>query len=243
MNRRLHWNAEGFENGAKPKAGILFLPGRGGHGYQMIQRYQDTFVWPDVALMAITPMPIEFGWYPMPNGPADQKQSVLGLTHAVNALEGILTQIEDIHGLPREKIVLAGFSAGAVVAMAHHTSNNSPCAGVVSHGGAILEPKKIKRAGHKRPIVLNHAEDDSCFEWFERYLPMKEGLINKGYKVWLAERKSGNHILLWQDIERCQKFYEKTLGVELAYTEWNEIEEDVEVSQTPDVQDPSLYSL
>lgn len=229
--RRLHWYSEGLEEeGVVPKAGILFLPGRGGHGVHMIQKYQDVFVYPEMALMALSPMPSDCGWYPMPNGPADQEHSIRGLKMATDALEHVLDQIEELYQLSRDKIVLTGFSAGAVVALNHHITTKRPCAGAVSHGGAILEPHKLKKAQHTRPIVLNHAQDDFCFEWFERYLPMKEALVKKGYKVWLAERPRGNHVLMCQDVERCQTFYEKVLGVKLSVPEWQQ-NHSINVSQ------------
>jgi predicted esterase len=239
--RRLHWYSEGLEDGSKPAGGILFLPGRGGHGIQMVRKYQDVFVYPNIALMALSPMPAEYGWYPMPNGPEDQRHSVEGLKHAVDALETVLNQVEEMYGLTRDKIILAGFSAGAVVALSHHTTSKSPCAGVVSHGGAILEPNKLKKAQHKNPIVLNHAQDDFCFDWFERYLPMKEALTKKGYKVWLAERPKGNHVLMWQDVERCQTFFEKTLGVTLGIPEWSQEEIQIDTSKVETVNDPANW--
>ena len=237
MRRRLSWYSEGLYSDEKATAGILFLPGRGGSGLHMLGFYKRVFELKDVALMCLTPTPIEFGWYPMPNGAHDQSYACEGLKNASKALDDVLANIETKFDLPREKIVVIGFSAGAVVGTHHFTHFERPCAAMVSHSGAILEPDDLPQAGHSHPIILNHSQDDTCFEWHERYLPMKQALIRNGYKVKLAERARGDHVMSYQDVERLKPILESSLNITLKHASW--INPDFDPDFDPDL-DPDL---
>jgi predicted esterase len=70
------------------------------------------------------------------------------------------------------------------------------------------------------PIILNHGQDDYCFEWEERYLPMKRALSKKGYDLWLVERPEGNHTILNSDVACLQEFLEEKFKMSLAWSAW-----------------------
>jgi predicted esterase len=227
--RQLHFYAQNISPEEPTSHAILFLPGRGGHGISLLRKYESVFDLSNVGLFSLTPLPMEFGWYPMPNGANDQRDACAGLEFAVDAVERNLKQIEDKYNVDRDNVVMVGFSAGAVVGLQQMTTRPNPAGAVICHSGACLEPEKLTRAKHKRPIVLNHGEDDYCFDWFERYVPMKDSLLAQGFRVMVAERKRGNHQVHRTDILRMKKVLEEFTGNTL--TEVPEVEEEDNVIQ------------
>jgi predicted esterase len=71
--------------------------------------------------------------------------------------------------------------------------SNRPYGAVVAHAGAILEPLALPQAKHKTPFLVMHNENDDCFSWDERYLPMKLALVDKKYPVEFIENEVGGH--------------------------------------------------
>jgi predicted esterase len=213
----LYWYSE--HKTTPLKGGIVLLPGRHNFGYNLLRSYSRNLNCSEIGLFSITP-PLSQGWYPPPNGPNDQVQAVMGLDRSAKLIEKIIQTIQEQHSLPREKIVVAGFSMGAVAGVHWAIHTNDPVAALVCHSGAILEPWKVPQARHSMPIILNHGQDDYCFEWEERYLPMKRALSKKGYDLWLVERPEGNHTILNSDVACLQEFLEEKFKMSLAWSAW-----------------------
>jgi predicted esterase len=143
--------------------------------------------------------PRRLAWYPPPNGPEDQKMAVWGLSQAVPVVLTLLDQIRNHFNIPAKKMVVGGFSAGAVVAnqlVAHGSVQYAAC---VSMGGAILEPERLPHATHQTPFILQHNLQDSCFSWHERYMPMRDGLKKRGFVTIPIEEHLGGHDLYRRD--------------------------------------------
>jgi predicted esterase len=207
----LHWY---HESPAAPKGAVVFLPGRGNYGYNMVRTYTRVLDLEAIALVATTPR-LDQGWYPPPNGPTDQKEAVSGLDRSDHAIDKIIEEVCETYHLPREKVILSGFSMGGVAGVHWSTQTKVPVGGMICHSGAILEPWSTPKAKHEMPIILNHGWDDYCFSWDERYMPMKSALTNRGYNVWLAERTTGNHFVHGSDVMRCKTFLEGVFDTNL----------------------------
>lgn len=211
----LHLYRENHES-ARIRGAIIFLPGRTNYAYSMVRKYTKTLDLSGVGLFGATP-PISQGWYPPPSGPDNQENAVGGLRRSADAIDEIIDKVCREYDLARDKIILSGFSMGGVAGVHWATLTKDPVAAMICHSGAILEPWKVPRAKHGMPIVINHGEDDDCFDWHERYVPMRSALIKKGYKVQRAERDSGGHYVHPDDISACLGIFEKTFGAGL---EW-----------------------
>jgi predicted esterase len=154
---------------------------------------------PDTPIVVLHPR--RLSWYPMPNGTQDQAAAVHGLLHrAVPESVQALKRIESMWGIPQDKIVLLGFSAGAVVATQVAVLSKTNFASCVCLSGAVLEPDKIPPATNTTPFILQHNYFDTVFYWQERYLPTKNALMNQGYNVSFMERKIGRHSIYEQDL-------------------------------------------
>jgi predicted esterase len=156
--------------------------------------------------------PENYQWYIAPNGPHNQTGAVNGLKDAVQQVELAVQKIERDWSMPRGKIGILGFSAGSVLAIQLAAVSRQPFAGIVSLAGAILEPDKLPPAPNKTPILLQHNQDDDCFKWDERYLPMKKVLIDRGYNVFVCERDEGGHSVCMADANLIEKFLGPYLG-------------------------------
>lgn len=194
----------------KPLGCVLTLPGRGGTGKEMVEFYKQSELTKSL-IVGVTPPNRQ--WYPLPNGVEDQKEAVGGLNDAVTNVFKTLSKVRRSFGITSRNTALVGFSAGAVVALQVAAHSEHPFAAVLCHSGAILEPDKLPPCKHpSTKIMLIHSRDDTCFYWDERYIPMKEALLAKGYNFTSLERETGNHGLYRDDIVMAGMFLSHLFG-------------------------------
>ena len=201
------WVALNEDNNVK--TGILFLPGRMGYGEDLTYRYASVDL-PETVFIGITPEGFE--WYPMPNGPNDQSNALAGIEDAYGAIDRTLNLIEKRYGIARSNMVLSGFSAGGVMTIQSIVRSEEPLAAGIVHAGAILDPDALPECECDTPLLVIHSQNDDCFEWEERYLPMKNALKDKGYNAFFIEKQSGGHIIQMQDIAIAGYFLNHILG-------------------------------
>lgn len=187
----------------KPNSMVLLLPGRGQSPQHIMASYNFNRHLRDSVLVAIKPTE---EWYPIPKGAKDQKDAVLGMTEVIPRMQKFIEKLKSYFRISNRQIGIAGFSAGAVIAMQIAIHSTEPFAGVVSHAGAILEPDCIPYAKNETPFLLIHSEDDACFSWQERYLPMKRALEDKNYIVHCRELTQKGHSMTEEDIDIASFF-------------------------------------
>lgn len=123
-------------------------------------------------------------WYPKPNGPNDQQ----------NAVEGLITNskkmAKEFSQYP--KIALAGFSAGAVMALeVSFLLDNVEFA--IINSGAVLNMDTTRTVKNKTKYFIHHDNRDKVFTWEDRYLPMINYL--KHNDVCTKNTNTGMHYL------------------------------------------------
>lgn len=222
---------ETWYNEKKPRRGcIVYIPGRGNTNELMrdLHRYVSL-----EKTMGVSIQPYKLRWYPMPKGIDDQDDSVKGLKQSVKHIETEINKIQRGHGLKRSDIALVGFSAGAVMSLnmlAHNTKD--PYKAVIGLSGAILDIDAFPycaESNSETPVLIQHNWDDKVFDWYERYEPMKECLINKNYNVNIFERFHGGHTIKVSDAVLIGEFLAPLFG----YKNWNhpEVLDDHNFSQ------------
>ena len=180
---------------------VILLTGRGGKAATLVRKFAPFLQYSRL----IGVEPIE-EWYPMPNGANDQIYAVEGLEIAAPQLKSFLENIQSNFACQSHDLALVGFSAGAVMALQMVTNYTTKYAAVVAHSGAILCPDKVQNCINDTPIFLFHNMDDDCFAWDERYIPMKNALINKSYKTLFSEKPTGGHVIDKGDVCRSSIF-------------------------------------
>lgn len=151
-------------------------------------------------------------WYPLPKGTTDQISAINGIPHSIDLIERAVDKIERKWKIPKERIVLLGFSAGGVMSIQVAAYSNQPYAGVVCQSGAILNPSILPYcAAANTPILLTHSMDDEVFAWDERYIPMKKALQDRQYPSFFVESRFGGHALNPIDIVMSKIFIRQVL--------------------------------
>lgn len=190
---------------------IVFLAGRSQQGKLLADIYKTTGEWTNTVVFGVTPQ--DYYWYPMPAGVDDQWDAIEGLPEARRAIEKVLSWITTTTAIPRCKTILVGFSAGGVMALEVGCKSNESFKALVCHSGAILNLNSLPFCQHSNmPVLLTHSLDDDCFEWQDRYLPMKKTLVDQGYNVHVIEREFGGHELLDEDSYEVSQFMKQALS-------------------------------
>jgi predicted esterase len=191
------------------KGTVIFFPGRGGKAQTLIDHY-DMFAGLQHSLfLGIGP---EDEWYPMPNGANDQSKAVQGLEGSILRLKHFIDILKLTYNFVPEQTALVGFSAGAVMALQLALNFDENYAAVVCHSGAILQPQNVRTKTKDTTFFLLHSQDDDCFYWNERYVPMKNALSDNGYNTLKVERRSGGHHVFSDDISFVSKSLERKFG-------------------------------
>lgn len=189
----------------EPDFAVICIPGRGNDGAMFANEYhQDSEIQNAVF---VGPTPVGYAWYPMPHDANNQEQALRGIPSAIRAIEAVQKAIEKRFNIPKNKTILTGFSAGGVMAIQTAAYSEESYAGVICHSGAILEPRNLPECKHQDcPVLLTHNQDDYCFDWEERFIPMKNALILRGWNTFTIERKTGGHVASKEDIKSAREF-------------------------------------
>lgn len=177
------------------KGNAILFTGRGGSAEAFIEKYEKLLT--ETRLIAIQPVS---QWYPMPNGADDQKDAVQGLEKNIEKIKNHVDEIIKEFDINLGDLVFIGYSAGSVVALQLVTNYNMDIAFAFLHSGALFEPKSLKECCIKTPFMLIHSSDDNCFSWDERYLPMKNAMIEKNYNLFFIEKKEDGHSMTDNDL-------------------------------------------
>lgn len=180
-----------------PTHAVFLLHGRGGTAEQMLHIFEAL---KEINNLVIFSLETEKEWYPLPNGIHDQSEAVNGLSKNLPKLREYISKTLFEHKIKLENTILIGFSAGAVMALELAIRFQDSYKMVFCHSGAILEPENVQKCRISTKIMLIHHEDDICFSWEERYLPMRESLDKNGYNLEICEKIYGNHLIFKDDV-------------------------------------------
>tara|TARA_Y100000034_G_scaffold86053_1_gene103163 strand:+ start:9537 stop:10295 length:759 start_codon:yes stop_codon:yes gene_type:complete len=204
-----------FNGAKKSHSCVICLAGRAGCGGRLAHHYQQATELNDTTFIGVTPWgERSVEWYPQPYSATEQREAVAGLQTARHFVEEIITSTMEQFNVPRNRIALTGFSAGAVMSLFTTTNSQEDLAGVVVHSGASLEPNRIPQCQNNTAVLLTHGQLDFCFDWYERYVPMKNALLKKGYKTLVVESPKEHHRVSYADMVFSAKFLASRLGYE-----------------------------
>jgi predicted esterase len=185
------------------KGTILLFSGRGNSVYDLLTVYKNNEKSDNYRLISIEPYS---EWYPLPNGAGDQEEAVLGLRETIPRLKNTIDKLKESYDLSESNLFISGFSAGAVIALQILLSTDDIFEGVVCHNGAILDMNKLSTS-NTTPILIIHCNDDECFSWDERFIPMKDFLIKNSFFVSFIEKNEGGHYIDNEDVEQALNFF------------------------------------
>jgi len=170
------------ETSDNPTSSIIWLHGLGADGHDFEAIVTELGLPDDLAIRFIFPhapaMPVSInGGYIMPAW-YDIKQQDLGIEHDKDGVHASAVSIqmlidqEVMRGIPANRIILAGFSQGAAMALYVGLRQTEPLAGIMALSGYVLLPDEftsISLNNLQTPIFMAHGVHDPVvlFEWGE----------------------------------------------------------------------------
>lgn len=146
---------------ADASAVLLLLHGRGGSGEDMLSLGRELSLG-DAPVAFIAPQAVGGTWYPQRFfAPLAQNEPYL-----TSALGVVAELIEEMlaRGISRERIVLAGFSQGACLALEFAARHPRRYGGVAGLSGALIGPPELKRdivgSLDRTPVFLGCSDVD-----------------------------------------------------------------------------------
>lgn len=136
-----HGGGRVLQSGAllnRAKAAIVLLHGRGASAADII-RLGDTLVGEDDDTFAfLAPQAAQHTWYPV-SGFLPQEQLAPWLESALLVIDDTIDQAINA-GIPASKIVLGGFSQGAMLSLEYASRGRRQLGGVIAFSGSLIGP-------------------------------------------------------------------------------------------------------
>ena len=189
--RELRFGRRGVAKG-QAKALVVFLHGYGADGADLLgladvlaeHLPQVAFVAPDAPERCIGGG-FGYQWFPIPwlDG-SSQQAAETGMAAAVKDLNGFLdAQLAD-EGLTVDRIVLVGFSQGAMMSLEIAPRRAVAVAGVVAISGRLLRPEALTaEAKVKPPVLLIHGDQDAVVP-FQGMAKAGDALVAAGFPTY-----------------------------------------------------------
>jgi len=162
-----------IETGGKVRASILWLHGLGadGHDFEPIVPHLGLdgrgvrFIFPHAPRRAVT---INMGllmpaWFDIREQDFSAKVDDIGIRASAAQVEALVTR-ERERGVPAERILLAGFSQGGVIALHVALRWKERLAGAIGLSTflpeTVTEPSELSQANAALPVFLAHGDED-----------------------------------------------------------------------------------
>ena len=174
------------------RASLIWLHGLGADGHDFVpvlkqlglqDRLGIRFILPHAPFRAITINGgyLMRGWYDILSRDLSEGIDCEGIRESRVTLEHLINQEVDA-GIPRDRIVVGGFSQGSVVSLDWATKTENPLAGCIALSGYLPEMPSLDKPMGRTPIFLGHGLEDEI-------VPIKLGhlardqLSNAGFTV------------------------------------------------------------
>lgn len=163
-----------MEHGKNPDAAIIWLHGLGADGHDFEPVVPQLGLAGDLAVRFVFPhapaIPVSINdgylmpaWY-------DIRQSIRGVEHDKDGIARSAKQIQllieqqEMHEIAPDRIILAGFSQGAALALHCGLRQIRPLAGMIALSGYLLRPehleKEIQPGAKATPVFMAHGTED-----------------------------------------------------------------------------------
>jgi phospholipase/carboxylesterase len=206
-----------------PKASVIWMHGLGADGYdfanfvpelQLSPQLPVRFVFPHAPLRSISfnSGAITRAWYDIHALDPDAREDEAGLRETQKQIAELIEQ-EHLRGIPRNRIILGGFSQGGAVALYTGLRYSVPLGGIIALSSylplANKFPSEANLANHNTPIFIGHGTLDPIvpFSWGKA---VAELLTDADYPV---EWRSYDmlHQLCYPEVVDIRQWIEKQL--------------------------------
>lgn len=203
---------------------VIWLHGLGADGNDFVPVVRELalphtrFILPHAPAMAVTVnngyvMP---AWYDIYSFQPGAIQDGKGIRATQQKIEALIAH-EIARGIPAERIMLAGFSQGGVIALHTALRHDTPLAGVLALstylGLADTLATEKHPANQATPIFMAHGSQDNVIP-LARYQASAQALQGEGYALELHEYPMP-HSVCMEEIDDIRRFMQRQLGLSL----------------------------
>ncbi|WP_158965711.1 alpha/beta hydrolase [Paraglaciecola sp. L3A3] len=206
------------------KAAVIWLHGLGDSGNGFAPIVPELNIPPQLAIRFIFPhapirpvtinngMPMR-AWYDIKSMDFASRADRTGVNESAALVQSLIDK-EITQGIPAEKIVLAGFSQGGVIALHLGTRIKQKLAGIMSLSSYMCEPEKLTAEAHTAnkhtPIFIAHGQQDEVVPMFMGNAAYKV-LVENGYQAsWIEYMMQ--HNVCAQELNDISKWLQKVLS-------------------------------
>ncbi len=189
---------------AEADKAIILLHGRGARALDII-RLADRLAPNDATIAFLAPQAVNNTWYPM-SGFLPQDQLAPWLESALTVIDTLIDQATGA-GVPATKIILGGFSQGAMLSLEYTGRGRRQIGGVIAFSGTLIGPVDQPHAPladvSGLPIFLGGGTNDS---WLPAGALEKTASLFTGAKANLDFRiyEGMDHIINEEEIEAAR---------------------------------------
>lgn len=219
--RELRFGRKGAKTGEARNI-LVFLHGYGADGSDLLGLADvlephlpgTAFVAPDA------PEPCRGGgfgcqWFPIPwiDG-SSEAAAAAGLAAAAEDLNGFLDARLAEEGLTADRLVLLGFSQGAMMSLQVAPRRDKKVAGIVAISGRLLRPEALAaEAVVKPPVLLVHGDQDPVVP-FSDMAKAGDALVAAGFPTYGHVMKGTGHGIAPDGLGAALQFIRERLGIE-----------------------------
>lgn len=218
--REMHFGRKGAAKGQATGI-VVFLHGYGADGADLLG-LADVLAphLPGVVFIAPdAPEPCRGGgfgrqWFPIPRmDGSSQAEADAGIDAATADLNAFLDARLAEEGLPPDRLVLVGFSQGAMMSLHAAPRRAKEVAGIVAISGRLLRPEALRaEAVVKPPILLVHGDQDPVVP-FESMAIAADVLVKAGFPCFAHVMKGTAHGIAPDGLGVTLQFLKERLSV------------------------------
>ena len=209
---------------AAPERAVIWLHGLGADGYDFVPVVKELeslgappsrYVFPHAPMMPVT---INNGfvmraWYDIRTADLAHREDEQTIRASQQAVEELIGR-EVQRGIPRSRIVLAGFSQGAAIALQAGLRQAEPLAGLIALSGYLPLADRLAAERHAAsagvPVLMAHGTDDPVVP-IARAIHSRDLLASLGYDVsW--HQYPMPHSVCAEELEAIAGFLSRRLG-------------------------------
>jgi predicted esterase len=195
---------------AEARGAVVLLHGRGGSAEDIL-RLASAFDLPGIAYLA--PQAAGHTWYPQ-SFLAPRQENEPWLSSALDKVGAVVASIEAA-GIPRARIVIAGFSQGACLSTEFVASNPARYAGVIAFTGGLVGPvgMDLRHEGDLAgtPALFLSGDPDPHVPW-QRVVDSAKELERMGAKVEAIRYAGKPHSVSADEVKRARVLLEEAFS-------------------------------